>query len=77
MQEMTLKGYYKKGNDWYYTPIRVGIIGEEVRLLSVKQQSSWSNCGSVASEVGAFDPEEIRDNFTFKAFSIQYGTVYF
>jgi len=77
MQEMTLKGYYKKGNDWYYTPIRVGIIGEEVRLLSVKQQSSWSNCGSVASEVGAFDPEEIRDNFTFKAYSIQYGTMYF
>ena len=77
MQEVTLKGYYKKGNDWYYTPIRVGIIGEEVRLLSVKQQSSWSNCGTVASEVGAFDPEEIRDNFTFKAYSIQYGTVYF
>ena len=77
VQEMTLKGYYKKGSDWYYTPIRVGIIGEEVRLLSVKQQSSWSNCGSVASEVGAFDPEEIRDNFTFKAYSIQYGNVYF
>jgi hypothetical protein len=77
MQQVTLRGYYQKGNDWYYTSIRVGVIGDEVRLLSVKQQNSWSNCGSVASEVGAFDSEVIRDNFTFKAYSIQYGMVYF
>lgn len=36
MQEVTLRGYYKKGNDWYYMPIRVGVIGEEVWLLSCK-----------------------------------------
>ena len=77
MQEVTLRGYYKKGNDWYYMPIRVGVIGEEVRLLSIKTQHSWSNCGSTASEVGAWDSEEIRDNFTYKAYSSLCGTVYF
>ncbi len=35
MQEVTLRGYYKNGNDWYHMPIWVGVIGEEVRLLSI------------------------------------------
>ncbi len=77
MQEVTLRGYYKKGNDWYSTPIRVGVIGEEVRLLSTKTQYGWSNCGNKASEVGAWDSEEVRDNFNYKAYSTLYGTVYF
>lgn len=77
MHEVTLRGYFKKGNNWYYMPIRVGVIGEEVRLLSVKQQSGWSNCGSVASQVGAFDSEVIRDNFNYMAYSTQCGMVYF
>ena len=76
-QEVTLKGYYKKGNDWYFLPIRVGIIGEEVTLLSIKTQNVWSNCGSKASAVGGFDSEEIRDNFNYKAFTSIYGTIYF
>jgi hypothetical protein len=77
MQEVTLKGYYKKGNDWYSMPIRVGVIGEEVRLLSIKTQYGWSNCGNKASEVGAWDSEEIRDNFNYKAYTTIYGTIYF
>jgi uncharacterized protein YxeA len=77
MQEVTLKGYYKKGNDWYSLPIRVGVIGDEVRLLSIKIQNVWSNCGSKASAVGGFDSEEIRDNFNYKAFTSIYGTIYF
>ena len=77
MQEVTLRGYYKKGNDWYSTPIRVGVIGEEVRLLSTKTQYGWSNCSNKASEVGAWDSEEIRDNFNYKAYTTLYGTVYF
>ena len=77
MQEVTLRGYYKKGNDWYHMPIRVGVIGDEVRLLSVKTQYGWSNCGNAASYVSTFDSEEVRDNFNFKAYSVQFGTVYF
>lgn len=77
MQEVTLRGYFKKGNDWYATPIRVGGIGDEIRLLSVKTQNMWSNCGSKASEIGVFDSEEIRDNFNYKAFTSICGTVYF
>lgn len=77
MQEVTLRGYFKKGNEWYYMPIRVGVIGEDVRLLSIKTQYGWSNCGSTASEVGAWDTEEIRDNFNYKAYSTLCGTVYF
>lgn len=77
MQEVTLRGYYKNGNNWNYTPIRVGIIGDEVRLLSIKTQHGWSNCGNKAGQVGAWDSEEIRDNFTYKAYSSLYGTIYF
>ena len=77
MQEVTLRGYYKKGNDWYHMPIRVGVIGEEVRLLSIKTQHGWSNCGSTASEVGVWDSEEIRDNFNYKVYSTLCGTIYF
>ena len=76
-QEVTLKGYYKKGNDWYSLPIRVGVRGEEVRLLSIKTQNGWSNCGDKASIVGGFDSEEIRDNFNYKAYASFYGTIYF
>ena len=77
IQQFTLKGYYKKGNGWCYTPIRVGVVADEVRLLSVKTQHGWSNCGSTASDVGAWDSEEIRDNFNYKAYTTLYGTVYF
>jgi len=77
MQEVTLRGYYKKGNDWYNIPIKVGVAGDEVKLLSIKTQGGWMGCGSAASEVGAFDTEEIRDNFNYKAYSTLYGTVYF
>lgn len=77
MQEVTLRGYYKKGRSWYSMPIRVGVIGEVVKLLSVKTKQGWSNCGNKASEVSAWDSEEIRDNFNYKAFSSLYGTVYF
>ncbi len=77
MQEVTLRGYYKKGNDWYSLPIRVGVRGEEVRLLSIKTQNGWSNCGDKASIVGGFDSEEIRDNFNYKAYASFYGTIYF
>jgi len=77
MQEVTLRGYYKKGNDWYSTPIRVGIVGEEVILLSAKTQYGWRNCGSKASDVGAWDAEIIRDNFNYKAYTTRFGTVYF
>ena len=76
-QEVTLKGYFKKGDDWYYVPIRVGIVDDEVILLSTKTKYGWCNCGNKASEVGAWDSEETRDNFNYKAYSTLYGTVYF
>ena len=77
MQQVTLKGYYNKGDKWYYTPIRVGVIEDEVILLSFKTQNTWSNCGNRVSEVGAYDPEVIRDNFNYKVFTTIYGTIYF
>lgn len=77
MQELTTKGYFKKSGEWYYVPIRIGVIGDEIKLLSTKSGSGWSNCGSMASAVGAYDSEEIRDNFTYKAYTYLYGTVYF
>ena len=77
MQEVTLTGYYEDYKGWHSTPIRVGVTGDQVKLLSIKTQYGWSNCGSVASEVGGFDAEVVRDNFNYKAFSSGFGTVYF
>ena len=77
MSQVTLTGYYKKGNRWQSTPIRVGVTDEKVILLSVKSGYNWANCGNAASMVGGFDAEEIRDNFTYKAFNSLYGTIYF
>jgi len=77
MQEMTLTGYYKNSNGWNSMPIRVGFVEDRAILLSVKQNGYWSNCGAVASEVGGFDSEEVRDNFTYKAYGLMVGTVYF
>ena len=61
----------------YYTPIRVGVVGDEVRILSAKTQYGWINCGAIANDVGAWDAEEIRDNFNYKAYTTIYGTIYF
>ena len=77
MQQVTMTGYYNDNNGWHSTPIRVGVRGEEIIVLSTKTQHGWANCGSIAGEVGAFDPEEVRDNFNYKAFSPMLGTVYF
>ena len=77
MSQVTLTGYSKKGNRWQSTPIRVGVTDEKVILLSVKSGYNWANCGNAASMVGGFDAEEIRDNFTYKAFNSLYGTIYF
>lgn len=68
---------HKKGNRWQSTPVRVGVTDEKVILLSVKSGYNWANCGNAASMVGGFDAEEIRDNFTYKAFNSIYGTIYF
>ena len=77
MQEVTLKGYFKKDNDWYYAPIRVGVMGDEIRVLSVKTQHGWMNCGNAAGSVGSWDSEEIRDNFNYKVYTTIYGIIYF
>jgi len=77
MQQVTMRGYYIKGGDWYYTPIRVGFVEDKVILLSIKTQYGWQNCQSTAKDVGAFDSEEIRDNFNFKAYTMIRGMVYF
>lgn len=77
MQQVTMRGYYKKGGDWCYAPIRVGFVEDKVILLSIKTQYGWQNCESNAKDVGAFDSEEIRDNFNFKAYTMIRGMVYF
>ncbi len=78
MRQQTLTGYYKYSNEWRSAPIRVGFTSDDkVILLSVKSSSGWHNCGNTASMVGAFDSEEVRDNFTYKCYSYTLGTVYF
>lgn len=77
MQQVTLRGYYKNGKNWYSTPIRVGVIGEEIRLLSAKTEHGWMNCGSKVSEVSGYDEEIIKDNFNYKVYTTLFGTVYF
>ena len=78
MREYTTTGYYKNGNRWYSTPIRVGIVEDQVRLQSFKYSGSWSYVGNIANQVSIYDSEEIRDNFNYKAYSqIFGGMIYF
>ncbi len=77
MQEVTLTGYYKDNRGWHSAPIRVGVTGEKVVVLSVKNGNHWMNCGNAASMVGQFDTEEVKDSFTYKAFCYAFGTIYF
>lgn len=74
---ITIKGYYQKSDKWYVVPIRVAVSDDDIRLASVKGQHIWISCNSAVYEVGAFDPEIIRDNFNFKAFATTFGTIYF
>ncbi len=78
MREFTATGYYKVRNRWYSTPIRVGIVENQVRLQSVKSSDRWSYCGNIAKQVDGFDSEEIRDSFNYKAYSQSVGgMIYF
>lgn len=76
-QFVTLKGYYKKGDEWKVAPIRVMVQGEEIKLASVKSGNNWVTCNARVSEVSGFDPEIVRDNFNYKASYYMFGTIYF
>lgn len=77
MEQFTTTGYYKDYNGWHSMPIRVGVSGNDVIVVSIKPDRNWLNCGNRASRVGGFDSEEIRDNFNFKASYYLVGTIYF
>ena len=62
--QYTLNGYYKKSDKWYKTPIKVSILGDDIKLVGVKVGNNWSGCSSKVSEVGRFDTQEVQDNFT-------------
>lgn len=76
-QFVTLKGYYKKGEEWKVTPIRVMVQGDEIKLASVKSGHNWVTCNARVCEVSGFDPEIVRDNFNYKASYYMFGTIYF
>lgn len=76
-KQYTLTGYYKKTDGWYKTQIKVSVSDEEIRLVSVKYGNNWAGCSSKVSEVGAFDSQEVQDNFNYKGYFTYLGTIYF
>ncbi len=76
-QYVTLRGYYKKNEEWYTVPIRVMVQGDVIKLASVKPGTYWVTCNTNVAEVSRFDPEVVRDNFNFKAYFYTLGSIYF
>lgn len=76
-KQYTLTGYYKKTDGWYHTQIKISITGDEIKLIGVKYGNNWAGCDSKVSEVGAFDTQEVKDNFNYKGYFTYLGTIYF
>lgn len=76
-KQYNLTGYYHKADGWYKTPIKVSVQGDEIILASVKVGNNWAPCNSNVSEVGAFDPQEIQENFNYKGYLSFLGPIYF
>lgn len=76
-QQYNLTGYYKDTNGWHSTPIKVKVMGDDMQLVSVKVGNNWASCNSSVSSVGAYDPQEIQENFNYKGYLSFLGTIYF
>lgn len=78
VKTLTLKGYYKKADKgWVCAPIKVAITDDDVKLVGLKLSNQWAGVNAAVSEVSSLDPEIVRDNFNFKAYSSLVGTIYF
>lgn len=70
-------GYYQDRNQWKTVPCKLIIAGDDVKAVTYKTQHGWFNATGKFSEVSAFDPELVRDNFNYKVWTSTYGTIYF
>ena len=76
-KQYTLTGYYKTHEGWFRTQIRVSVSDDVIKLVGVKYGNSWCGCNSTVSEVGAFDTQEVKDNFNYKGYFTNLGMIYF
>ena len=76
-KKYTLTGYYKDTRGWHQTQIRVSVSDDVIKLVGVKYGNNWCGCNSTVSEVGAFDTQEVKDNFNYKGYFTNFGTIYF
>ena len=76
-KQYVLTGYYQDYKGWHSTPIKVSISGDNAKLVGVKIGNNWFGCNSNISEVGAFDLQEIQENFNFKGYHPNVGSIYF
>lgn len=76
-KQYTLTGYYKQTDGWYKTQIKVSVSDEGISLVGIKYGNYWAGCNSKVSEVGAFDSQEVQDNFNYKGYFTYLGTIYF
>lgn len=76
-KQYNLTGYYKDTNGWHSAPIKVKVMGDEIQLVSIKVGYNWALCNSSVSEVSAYDPQEIQENFNYKGYLSFLGTIYF
>lgn len=76
-KQYNLHGYYKDSEGWHKTPIKVMVQGDNIKLVSVKVGYNWAPCNSSVSEVSAYDPQEIQENFNYKGYLSFIGSIYF
>lgn len=72
-----LTGYYKDYEGWHKTPIKVTVIGDKIVLSAYKYGNYWLDNSGTASEIDYYDSDEVKENFNYKARTIQLGVVYF
>ena len=72
-----LTGYYNDANGWHTTPIKVTVTEDRAVLSSYKYGRYWLSNSCAVSEVDYYDADVVKENFNYKAKTLQLGVVYF
>ena len=72
-----LTGYYNDSKGWHEVPIKITVTGDKWVLSSYKYGNYWLSNSCAVSEVDYYDADVVKENFNYKAKTLQLGVVYF
>lgn len=76
---ITTRGYYysSRYQEWSSLLIKVELGARRVKLVGIKERNGWRRYQSHAREISLYDSDFVKQNFTYRADTIEYGTIYF